>query len=357
MTDLMRAKAYLGFSPAYTAKNAALGINLLLIMGVMPQQPSGRAAGKVNMSEIWNEDGTVMKTEEPENKVNTAEKVAETTDAGNVAEAGAMQDAAVESAAAETEDAAAAECCAEETNEAGAQTADATAEGASVQNGEAGCSAAETAGMQTADAEESGQESTDSPTGDTEKQPAPEEKPSMKEKLNDYGVKLRSQTARVGSTVREQTARVGNAVREAAEKSRQNAAERASQNVQAQEQRPTDDAVGTVRIADDVVAMIASVAAQEVDGVAGMAAGTTREFLGSIGVKDPQKGGRVEVNDRNVRVDLQIIMGYGFNIPATSSKVQARVKQAIENMTGLSVTDVNVRIAGIKLADNSDSNE
>lgn len=332
MTDLMRAKAYSGFSPAYTAKNAALGINLLLIMGVMPQQPSGRAAGKVNMSEIWNEDGTVMKTEEPENKVNTAEKVAETTDAGNAAGADAVQDAARETSAAAADD-------------------------ASVQNGEAGCSAAETAGMQTADAEESGQESTDSPTGDTEKQPAPEEKPSMKEKLNDYGVKLRSQTARVGSTVREQTARVGNAVREAAEKSRQNAAERASQNVQAQEQRPADDAVGTVRIADDVVAMIASVAAQEVDGVAGMAAGTTREFLGSIGVKDPQKGVRVEVNDRNVRVDLQIIMGYGFNIPATSSKVQARVKQAIENMTGLSVTDVNVRIAGIKLADNSDSNE
>ena len=332
MTDLMRAKAYSGFSPAYTAKNAALGINLLLIMGVMPQQPSGRAAGKVNMSEIWNEDGAVMKTEEPENKVNTAEKAAETTDAGNAAGADAVQDAAGETSAAAADD-------------------------ASVQNGEAGCSAAETAGMQTADAEESGQESTDSPTGDTEKQPAPEEKPSMKEKLNDYGVKLRSQTARVGSTVREQTARVGNAVREAAEKSRQNAAERASQNVQAQEQRPADDAVGTVRIADDVVAMIASVAAQEVDGVAGMAAGTTREFLGSIGVKDPQKGVRVEVNDHNVRVDLQIIMGYGFNIPATSSKVQARVKQAIENMTGLSVTDVNVRIAGIKLADNSDSNE
>ena len=332
MTDLMRAKAYSGFSPAYTAKNAALGINLLLIMGVMSQQPSGRAAGKVNMSEIWNEDGAVMKTEEPENKVNTAEKAAETTDAGNAAGADAVQDAAGETSAAAADD-------------------------ASVQNGEAGCSAAETAGMQTADAEESGQESTDSPTGDTEKQPAPEEKPSMKEKLNDYGVKLRSQTARVGSTVREQTARVGNAVREAAEKSRQNAAERASQNVQAQEQRPADDAVGTVRIADDVVAMIASVAAQEVDGVAGMAAGTTREFLGSIGVKDPQKGVRVEVNDHNVRVDLQIIMGYGFNIPATSSKVQARVKQAIENMTGLSVTDVNVRIAGIKLADNSDSNE
>lgn len=332
MTDLMRAKAYSGFSPAYTAKNAALGINLLLIMGVMSQQPSGRAAGKVNMSEIWNEDGAVMKTEEPENKVNTAEKAAETTDAGNAAGADAVQDAAGETSAAAADD-------------------------ASVQNGETGCGAAETAGMQTADAEESGQESTDSPTGDTEKQPAPEEKPSMKEKLNDYGEKLRSQTARVGSTVREQTARVGNAVREAAEKSRQNAAERASQNVQAQEQRPADDAVGTVRIADDVVAMIASVAAQEVDGVAGMAAGTTREFLGSIGVKDPQKGVRVEVNDRNVRVDLQIIMGYGFNIPATSSKVQARVKQAIENMTGLSVTDVNVRIAGIKLADNSDSNE
>ena len=215
----------------------------------------------------------------------------------------------------------------------------------------------EAAGTQTADAEESGQEKTDRTVDDADNQTGSDEKPSMKEKLNDYGEKLRSQTARVGSTVWEQTARVGNAVREAAEKSRQNAAERASQNAQAQDQKAADDAVGTVRIADDVVAMIASVAAQEGDGVAGMAAGTTREFLGSIGMKDPQKGVRVDVNDRNVRVDLQIIMGYGFNIPATSSKVQARVKQAIENMTGLSVTDVNVRIAGIKLADNSDSNE
>lgn len=66
---------------------------------------------------------------------------------------------------------------------------------------------------------------------------------------------------------------------------------------------------------------------------------------------------RVEVADGQVRADLAVIMDYGFNIPATSSKVQARVKQAIENMTGLSVADVNVRIAGIKMPENQEEKE
>ncbi len=108
--------------------------------------------------------------------------------------------------------------------------------------------------------------------------------------------------------------------------------------------------VGTVKIADDVVAMIASYAAQEVDGVASMAGNSTSAFLTKAGVRmPPAKGVRVDVDGGEVRVDVSVNMGYGYNIPATSSQVQGRVKQAIENMTGLTVTGVNVRIAGIKM--------
>ena len=98
----------------------------------------------------------------------------------------------------------------------------------------------------------------------------------------------------------------------------------------AAENREHDIDIGTVRIADDVVAMIAGYAAQEVDGVAEMAGTSTQRFFGKSAPKRPTQGVRVEVADGQVRADLSVIMDYGFNIPATSSKVQARVKQAIE---------------------------
>lgn len=120
------------------------------------------------------------------------------------------------------------------------------------------------------------------------------------------------------------------------------------------EAREHDIDLGTVKIADDVVAMIAGYAAQEVDGVAEMASSSTTRFFGKTGVKRPTQGVKVEVADGQVRADLAVIMDYGYNIPTTSSKVQARVKQAIENMTGLSVADVNVRIAGIRMPDNTE---
>ncbi len=111
----------------------------------------------------------------------------------------------------------------------------------------------------------------------------------------------------------------------------------------------TQTDVGTVKIADDVVAMIASYAAMEVEGVAGMAGNSAQNWLSKAGVKQNLRGVHVEVVNGNVRVDAAVNMNYGFNIPATSSQVQARIKQAIENMTGLEVTDVNIRIAGITM--------
>ncbi len=108
------------------------------------------------------------------------------------------------------------------------------------------------------------------------------------------------------------------------------------------------DSMGVVQIADDVVAMIASLATTEVEGVHAMAGNITNELMSRVGVKKLTRGVRVDVLEGNVTVDLALTMEYGYNIPATCQKVQAKVKAAIENMTGLTCTDVNIRIAGVK---------
>ncbi|MBQ3392237.1 MAG: Asp23/Gls24 family envelope stress response protein [Lachnospiraceae bacterium] len=109
--------------------------------------------------------------------------------------------------------------------------------------------------------------------------------------------------------------------------------------------------IGVIRIADDVVAMIAAFAAMDVDGVATMAGGADRKELNAGGMKRLGKDVKVEVREGVVNVDMSIVMVYGFNIPSTSSNVQSRVKTAIETMTGLEVRDVNIRIAGIAMQD------
>ena len=110
-----------------------------------------------------------------------------------------------------------------------------------------------------------------------------------------------------------------------------------------------DENIGTVQIADEVVAMIASLAATEVEGVSSMAGTISNELMSKVGVKSLTKGVRVEVIGSSVKVELAVLMEYGYNIPGTSRKVQERVKSAIENMTGLTVTDVNIRIAGVNM--------
>ncbi|MCR5404128.1 MAG: Asp23/Gls24 family envelope stress response protein [Butyrivibrio sp.] len=107
--------------------------------------------------------------------------------------------------------------------------------------------------------------------------------------------------------------------------------------------------VGTVKIADDVVARIAALAALEVDGVSAMAGNYTSEILEKVSRKNLSKGAKVVVVNGEVKVDLSLMMSYGFNIPATCQQAQTRVKGSIENMTGLTVTDVNIRIAGITM--------
>ncbi len=110
-----------------------------------------------------------------------------------------------------------------------------------------------------------------------------------------------------------------------------------------------EENVGVVQIADDVVAMIASLATTEVEGVNAMAGNITNELMSKVGMKSLTKGVKVDVIENNVTIDLAVTMEYGYNIPATCQKVQAKVKSAVENMTGLNCTDVNIRIAGVNM--------
>ncbi|NLL76781.1 MAG: Asp23/Gls24 family envelope stress response protein [Clostridiales bacterium] len=113
-----------------------------------------------------------------------------------------------------------------------------------------------------------------------------------------------------------------------------------------------DESTGAVKIADDVVATIAGIAATEVEGVATTVGNATNELMSKVGVKNLKKGVKVDVIDKVVEVDLALVMEYGYNIPVTSRKVQEKVKNAIENMTGLEVSDVNIRIAGVNMQKN-----
>jgi uncharacterized alkaline shock family protein YloU len=110
-----------------------------------------------------------------------------------------------------------------------------------------------------------------------------------------------------------------------------------------------DENIGSVQIADDVVAMIASLATTEVDGVSSMAGNVTNELMSKVGMKSLTKGVKVDVLNGNVSVDLAVTMEFGCNIPATCQKVQLKVKNAIENMTGLTCSDVNIRIVGVNM--------
>jgi len=105
--------------------------------------------------------------------------------------------------------------------------------------------------------------------------------------------------------------------------------------------------VGSIRIADEVVGIIAGLAATEVDGVAGMSAGLVGGIAEMLGKKNLAKGVKVEVGEREAAVDLYIIVEFGVRIPDVALKVQENVKKAIESMTGLEVVEVNIHIQGV----------
>ena len=110
-----------------------------------------------------------------------------------------------------------------------------------------------------------------------------------------------------------------------------------------------EEGKGRVQIADDVVAVIAGMAATEVKGVSAMAGNITNEIMAKAGRKNLSKGVKISVNKNKVKISLAIMMEYGYNIPGTCSKVQDKVKTAVESMTGLTVTEIDIRISGVDM--------
>lgn len=107
------------------------------------------------------------------------------------------------------------------------------------------------------------------------------------------------------------------------------------------------DEHGQIVIADEVVAIIAGIAATEVKGVDSMYGGWSGEIISRMGIRDLSKGVSISIEDGHVSVKLSLNVRYGYSIPDVSRNVQDKVASAIESMTGLSVLDVNIRIAGV----------
>ena len=108
-----------------------------------------------------------------------------------------------------------------------------------------------------------------------------------------------------------------------------------------------EDNMGSVRIADEVVSIIAGMAATEVEGIAGMSGGLVGGIAEMLGRKNLAKGVKVEVGETEAAVDLYIIVKYGARIPEIAINCQENVQKAIQSMTGLKVVEVNVHVQGV----------
>ena len=113
-----------------------------------------------------------------------------------------------------------------------------------------------------------------------------------------------------------------------------------------------DDETGTVRVADEVVCVIAGLAATEAKGVASLAGNITNSSIPKKGAKALSKGVRVNLEDGKVNVDLALTIDYGFSVPEVSIDVQERVKSSIESMTGIEVGEVNIRVEDVLVDEN-----
>ena len=107
-----------------------------------------------------------------------------------------------------------------------------------------------------------------------------------------------------------------------------------------------DSALGAIKIADEVVSIIAGLAATEIEGIAEM-----------LGRKNFSKGVKVEVGEREAAIDLFIIVKYGVRIPDVALAAQENIKQAIETMTGLTVVEVNVHVQGVHFPEDEEKPE
>lgn len=104
---------------------------------------------------------------------------------------------------------------------------------------------------------------------------------------------------------------------------------------------------GLIRISDDVVATIAGLAALETPGIAAMSGGISEGLAKRLSGKNVQKGISVEVGQTEAAIDIRIIVHYGIPIQEVCRQLQLNVRESVENMTGLHVVEVNVKVEGV----------
>ncbi|WP_279127129.1 Asp23/Gls24 family envelope stress response protein [Acidaminococcus fermentans] len=114
------------------------------------------------------------------------------------------------------------------------------------------------------------------------------------------------------------------------------------------ENSPDADDMGAIKVADEVLSIVAGLAASEVNGVYGMSGGIREGLTDMLGKQNFSKGIKVYTEGHTVRVEVHVIITYGFNIPDVAIKLQEKVKEAVENMTGYEVTGVDVHVEGVK---------
>lgn len=113
----------------------------------------------------------------------------------------------------------------------------------------------------------------------------------------------------------------------------------------------TNDGEGNIKIDDDVIATIAAVAAEQVEGVVELQSTLKASVTDMLGVKNLSKGVKVNVGEQETIIDIYVTVEYGKNIVEISKVVQEKVKEAIETMTSLEVVEVNVHVSGIAIVD------
>ena len=106
-------------------------------------------------------------------------------------------------------------------------------------------------------------------------------------------------------------------------------------------------AVTSVRISDDVVATIAAIAAVEIDGVSGMCGSRAGDIIEKLGKKNSAKGVKVDVDGNNVKINMNMLVTYGYKIQNVCEEVQEAVKASVEGMTGLHVSEITILVQGI----------
>ncbi|MFY9520120.1 MAG: Asp23/Gls24 family envelope stress response protein [Caldicoprobacterales bacterium] len=114
---------------------------------------------------------------------------------------------------------------------------------------------------------------------------------------------------------------------------------------------------GNITFADEVVAIIAGLAASEIEGVAAMSGGIAGGIVEKLGKKNLSKGVKVQLGEKEVAIDLYIIVEYGARIPEIAWNIQENTKKAVETMTGLNVVEVNIHVQGVNIEKKSKDDE